>query len=265
LVDYRYSGSVFEGSSPNYFASHLDVFSTDRVHLLAAGSAEMVNILVDQMKSLSSNGAYQVVLHFIQDPGQAFSWNGSQGSLAVTGGVLSAIDPSASGLTRTAVFTPSLGAYAKLEIPSITYSAEFLQNHSSLINEPSALQMDIAFDFDEAIIMDNAGVYQEDDVLTIGVVLNETYDMDFDFSSMTLDVNIGGATRLFKFDSVFDPLSLGYDANQSVLAFKYQVGASDWDINGIAIKAAHGVFDAAGHAWVVGAEQVISGNYQVLG
>jgi GDSL-like Lipase/Acylhydrolase family len=265
LIDYRFDGSPFEGSTIEDFNSNADLFSSDKLHLTAEGMQLAVDIIVDQVKVLPSVPSFQIELDFNQDPGQAFSWDGSQGALVVTGGVLSAIDPAATGLTRSAVFTPSLGAYANLETPSIAYSADFLQSHSSLVTGPAVLELDVAFDFVEAIVLNNAGVYLEDDVLTIGVVVDEIYAEEFDFSGMVLDINIGGATRQFAFDAVVDPISLGYNASQSVLAFEYQVTACDWDKNGIAIKAAHGVVDAAGHIWVVGVEQVVAGSYQVLG
>jgi large repetitive protein len=46
-----------------------------------------------------------ITFTFSEDPGSSFGWNGSSGSLAVSGGTLSAI--SGSGLVRTAIFTPA--------------------------------------------------------------------------------------------------------------------------------------------------------------
>lgn len=264
LVDYRYEGSVFEGSSPQDFVDN-PYFVDDNLHPSALGNEAAANIIANQAGALLSNGAHEVVFSFHEDPGAAFHWDGQAGSLVVMGGALSAIDSSQTGLTRTAIFTPTLGVYANLDNPSIAYSTEFLQQHAALVEGPSAIYPDFAFHFVEAFLVDAAPVYQEDDLLTIGLVLDETYADDFDFSSMVLDVNIGGANRQFVFDTQLDPQQWGHGVDRSVLAFSYEVSACDWDRNGIAIKAAHGVADAAGHAWVVGQELAISGSYQVLG
>ena len=264
LVDYRYEGSVFEGSSPQDFVDS-PYFVADNLHPSALGNEAAANIIADQVGALLSDGAHEVVFNFHEDPGAAFTWDGQVGSLVVTGGALSALDPSQTGLTRTAMFTPTLGAYANSETLSISFSTEFLQEHGALVDGPTAVYPDFAFYFVEAFLVDAAPVYQEDDLLTIGLVLDETYADDFVFSGMVLDVNIGGANRQFVFDTKLDPQQWGHGVDRSVLAFSYEVSACDWDRNGIAIKAAHGVVDAAGHAWVLGQELAISGSYQVLG
>ncbi|MFM9101363.1 MAG: Ig-like domain-containing protein, partial [Cyanobium sp.] len=46
-----------------------------------------------------------ITFSFSDDPGSSFTWNGSSGDVVVSGGALSAI--SGSGLTRSAVFTPT--------------------------------------------------------------------------------------------------------------------------------------------------------------
>jgi hypothetical protein len=48
-----------------------------------------------------------ITFTFSEDPGASFTWNGSAGDVAVSGGTLSAI--SGTGLTRTATFTPAAG------------------------------------------------------------------------------------------------------------------------------------------------------------
>jgi hypothetical protein len=55
--------------------------------------------------ALKAGDTATITFTFSEDPGATFAWNGSSGDVAVSGGTLSAI--SGSGLTRTAVFTPT--------------------------------------------------------------------------------------------------------------------------------------------------------------
>ena len=61
---------------------------------------------------------------FSEDPGSSFLWNGTTGDVAVTGGNLGAI--SGTGLSRTAVFTPT--ANLASDIASITVAANTYQD-----------------------------------------------------------------------------------------------------------------------------------------
>jgi hypothetical protein len=49
-----------------------------------------------------------ITFTFSEDPGATFSWDGTSGDVAVSGGVLGAI--SGTGLTRSATFTPAAGS-----------------------------------------------------------------------------------------------------------------------------------------------------------
>ncbi|WP_201863682.1 tandem-95 repeat protein [Microvirga soli] len=55
--------------------------------------------------SLKAGETATITFTFSEDPGATFTWNGSSGDIAVTGGTLSAI--SGTGLIRTAIFTPA--------------------------------------------------------------------------------------------------------------------------------------------------------------
>jgi hypothetical protein len=63
-----------------------------------------------------------ITFTFSEDPGATFSWDGSSGDVTVSGGTLSAI--SGSGLTRTAIFTPSAatnGGTASITVAAGSY------------------------------------------------------------------------------------------------------------------------------------------------
>ncbi|MGZ5199356.1 MAG: Ig-like domain-containing protein [Telluria sp.] len=68
--------------------------------------APTVTITSDK-PALHAGQTANITFTFSEDPGATFSWNGTSGDIAVSGGTLSAI--SGTGTTRTAVFTPTAG------------------------------------------------------------------------------------------------------------------------------------------------------------
>ncbi|MBQ0820841.1 Ig-like domain-containing protein [Microvirga sp. HBU67558] len=78
--------------------------------------------ITSDVSQLKAGETATITFTFSQDPGSSFSWDGSAGSLAVSGGTLSAI--SGTGLTRTAVFTPSAnvdGGSASITVAAGSY------------------------------------------------------------------------------------------------------------------------------------------------
>jgi large repetitive protein len=97
----------------------------------AAGTSPSITIdtvaptvaITSNVSALKVGETATITFTFSEDPGASFAWNGSTGDLTVSGGTLSAI--SGTGLTRTAVFTPtanlSSGA-ASITITSASYT-----------------------------------------------------------------------------------------------------------------------------------------------
>jgi hypothetical protein len=84
--------------------------------------APTVTITSDH-SALTAGQTATVTFTFSEDPGSTFSWNGSSGDVAVSGGTLSAM--SGSGTTRTAVFTPTAntdGGTASISIAAAAYT-----------------------------------------------------------------------------------------------------------------------------------------------
>ncbi|TWC71794.1 Ig-like domain-containing protein [Herbaspirillum sp. SJZ099] len=78
----------------------------------ASGAVQLDNIvptvvITSSAGNLAAGETAIITFNFSEDPGASFTWNGSSGDLIVVGGTLSAI--MGSGLTRTAVFTPTAG------------------------------------------------------------------------------------------------------------------------------------------------------------
>ncbi|WP_371767262.1 Ig-like domain-containing protein [Massilia sp.] len=69
-------------------------------------AAPTVTITSD-VAALKAGETATVTFTFSEDPGASFTWDGTQGDVAVSGGTLSAIG--GSGLVRTATFTPDAG------------------------------------------------------------------------------------------------------------------------------------------------------------
>jgi predicted secreted protein len=61
--------------------------------------------ITSDVSTLKADETATITFTFSEDPGTTFTWNGSDGDVIVSGGTLSAI--SGSGLTRTAIFTPT--------------------------------------------------------------------------------------------------------------------------------------------------------------
>ncbi|MVW64032.1 DUF4347 domain-containing protein, partial [Massilia sp. NEAU-DD11] len=73
--------------------------------------------------ALKAGETATVTFTFSEDPGASFTWNGTQGDVAVSGGTLSAI--SGTGLVRTATFTPDAntdGGTASITIGAGSYA-----------------------------------------------------------------------------------------------------------------------------------------------
>nr|WP_267874823.1 Ig-like domain-containing protein [Duganella aquatilis] len=111
------SGNWSITSSTLNEATHtLTVKATDAAGNVSSASTPLL-VTVDQTAptvAINSNVANlkigqtaTITFIFSEDPGSTFSWDGSSGSVVVSGGTLSAI--SGTGLTRTATFTPTAG------------------------------------------------------------------------------------------------------------------------------------------------------------
>jgi hypothetical protein len=76
-------------------------------------------VITSDVAQLKAGETATITFTFSEDPAASFTWNGSSGDVTVSGGTLSAI--SGTGLTRTAIFTPS--ANTNLGAASITVAA----------------------------------------------------------------------------------------------------------------------------------------------
>jgi gliding motility-associated-like protein len=79
--------------------------------------------ITSNVSALNIGETATITFTFSKDPGSTFMWDGSAGSVVISGGTLSAI--SGSGLTRTATFTPGNGingGMASITVPASSYT-----------------------------------------------------------------------------------------------------------------------------------------------
>ncbi len=101
--------------------------ATDAAGNTSAASSGL-NVVIDttaptlsissNVASLKAGDTATITFTFSEDPGATFTWSGSSGDVVVSGGTLSAI--SGSGLTRTAIFTPTAGVNSGTASISVT-------------------------------------------------------------------------------------------------------------------------------------------------
>jgi len=105
---------------------YIDVFGNSGA--AATAPAIIYDTLAPTLAITSSSAALiagqtaTLTFTFSADPGSSFSWDGTTGDVLVSGGTLSAI--SGSGLTRTAIFTPTANASgtASITVPAGSYT-----------------------------------------------------------------------------------------------------------------------------------------------
>ena len=106
IQDYSYNVSLVASSAPAIL-----------IDTVAPSVAITSNV-----SAVKAGGTANITFTFSEDPGSSFAWNGTTGDVAVTGGTLGAI--SGTGLTRTAVFTPtanSASGNASITVSALSY------------------------------------------------------------------------------------------------------------------------------------------------
>lgn len=92
-------------------------------------------VITSDVETLNVGQTATITFTFSEDPGESFTWNGSSGSVVVTGGILGPI--TGTGLTRTATFTPTSGPIS-ISVPEESYS-DVAGNYGMAGSSPSIL------------------------------------------------------------------------------------------------------------------------------
>ncbi|MCX7262294.1 MAG: Ig-like domain-containing protein, partial [Burkholderiales bacterium] len=209
---------------------------TDNAKYLVDTAAPTVGIASD-VATLKAGETANITFTFSEDPGTSFAWDGSAGDVLVTGGTLGAI--SGTGLTRTAVFTPTadLGNGSV----SMTVAANAYQDAAGN-NGGAGLSPSIAIDTlapgitSLALTSSTGGIasagdatvnnLNATDTLTATVTFNDVLMVNTASGSPTLALVIGGSTVQATYVS---------GSGTNALVFTSTVAALQNDSNGVAI------------------------------
>ncbi|PUE36523.1 Ig-like domain-containing protein [Limnohabitans sp. Hippo4] len=199
-------------------------------------TAPSVNITSD-VSALKADETASITFTFSEAPLASFAWDGSAGDLSVTGGSLSAI--SGTGLTRTAVFTPTANlasGNASITVTANSYQDAAGNNGSTGVS--SNLSLDtltpsiaslalssatgaVASPQDATVKLLNAA-----DTLSATVTFNEAVTLNTTAGSPTLALVIGSSTVQATYVS---------GSGTSELVFSTTIASGQTDTDGVAI------------------------------
>ena len=152
--------------------------------------APTVSITSD-MTTLKVGETATITLTFSEDPGTSFAWNGTAGDLTISGGTLSAI--SGTGLTRTAVFTPTANlssGSASITVTSASYS-DVAGNTGSAVTSPS-ITIDTVVP--TVVITSNVATLKIGETATITFSFTEDPSTSFAWNGTAGDLTVSGGT-----------------------------------------------------------------------
>jgi predicted secreted protein len=205
------------------------------------------SISIDTLKptvSIASNVATlkmgetaDITFTFSENPDTSFAWDGSSGDLVVTGGSLGAI--SGTGLTRTAVFTPT--ANLASGTGSMTVTANSYQDAAGNNGSASAfssLSIDTALPSLGSLALSSAAgaiaspldasvkLLNATDTLSATVTFSEAVTLNTAAGSPTLDLVIGSSTVQASYVS---------GSGTTALVFSTTIASGQNDTDGVAI------------------------------
>ena len=164
-------------------------FRTRATSNLTGSPAASVSIS-SSAASLRVGESATITFSFTRDPGSSFVWDGSSGDVSVSGGTLSAI--SGSGLSRTAVFTPTAGGNGTASITVGAGSYTDIFGNSGSAGTTPALSYDTLAPT-LAIISSSAALIAGQ-TATITFSFSEDPGSSFVWDGTTGDVVVSGGT-----------------------------------------------------------------------
>jgi large repetitive protein len=147
--------------------------------------------ITSDMPTLKVGETAAITFTFSEDPGTSFAWNGTAGDLTVSGGTLSAI--SGTGLTRTAVFTPTANlssGSASITVTSASY-ADSAGNTGAAGTSPSITIDTVA---PTVAITSNVAALKIGETATITFTFSEDPGTSFAWNETAGDLTVSGGT-----------------------------------------------------------------------
>ncbi len=171
-----------------------------------------------------------ITFTFSEDPGNTFVWNGTAGDVTLSNGTLSAI--SGTGVTRTAVFTPTPSLNAGTAGISVSAGAyqDAAGNNGSTGGTPSLTLDTLAPTISSIALSSSTGILNaylnEGDTATVSVSFNEVVNLNLAGGSPTLALLVGSSTVQATYVS---------GAGSNTLVFTSTIASGQNDVDGIAI------------------------------
>jgi large repetitive protein len=234
------NGIALNANSLSLNGSTLKDPRTNTTTLSVPATADNSNFTVDTTApflSITSNVSQvkvgetaNITFTFSEDPGNTFVWNGTTGDVTLSNGTLSAI--SGTGVTRTAVFTPTHGVNsgtASISVGAGTYQ-DAAGNNGSAGGTPSLTLDTLAPTISSIALSSSTGILNaylnEGDTATVSVSLNEVVNLNLASGSPTLALLVGSSTVQATYVS---------GAGSNTLVFTSTIASGQNDVDGIAI------------------------------
>ena len=194
-------------------------------------------VITSDKSTLNSTDTAAITFTFSEDPGTSFAWDGTSGDVVLVGGSLGAI--SGTGLTRTAVFTPSMNQASGTASITITgNSYQDAAGNNGAAGTTPTLNLDtlaptltslaltsstggIVSASDATVNNLNAG-----DTLSATVIFNDVITVNTTGGTPTLALNVGGTAVQATYVS---------GSGSNALVFTATVASGHNDSNGVAI------------------------------
>ena len=235
------NGIALNADSLSLNGSTLKDPRTNTTTLSVPATADNSNFTVDTTApflSITSNVGQvkvgetaNITFTFSEDPGNTFVWNGTTGDVTLSNGTLSAI--SGTGVTRTAVFTPTPGVNsgtASISVGAGTYQ-DAAGNNGSAGDTPSLTLDTLAPTISSIALSGSTGILNtylnEADTANVSVTFNEVVNLNVAGGSPTLALLVGSSTVQATYVS---------GAGSDTLVFTTTIVAGQNDADGIAIS-----------------------------
>ena len=186
--------------------------------------------ITSNVGQLKAGETANITFTFSEDPGNTFAWNGITGDVTLSNGTLSAI--SGTGVTRTAVFTPTASVNAGtagISVITGTYQ-DVAGNNGSAGGTPSLTVDTLAPTISAIALSGSTGILNtylnEGDTTNVSVTFNEVVNLNLAGGSPTLALLVGSSTVQASYVS---------GAGSNTLVFTTTIAAGQNDADGIAI------------------------------
>jgi hypothetical protein len=194
-------------------------------------------VITSDKSSLTSSDTATITFTFSEDPGTSFAWDGTTGDVVIVGGSLGAI--SGTGLTRTAVFTPSANqSSGTASITVLVNSYQDAAGNNGAAGTTPTLNLDTLAPTITSLALTSStgGVasasdatvnnLNASDTLSATVTFNDVITVNTTGGTPTLSLNVGGTAIHATYVS-------GSGSNS--LVFTATVASGQNDSNGVAI------------------------------